>query len=467
MMNRTIRCSLLAVAIAIGAGAEARAGVSDGTTPIEIPIAMGYYGVDDQTQVFRGYFLPPGPGEILGVTLQDRNAQGSASGAFSGFDLDFFYVNKTGDLSDGSVTTIDTMTLTPGSIRTATTPRFEPTAWHPGPLFGTLVRNDNALIVDQPTATLESLDGRYIYGEQLSVDTSSGWVSLGDGGKIGLTIDPVSINNTFDPYYNVNGIDGAYLFIGDVGRKDEFADAVVTVLFQPDVDYSKVADAGGPYTLSTRQTAVRLDASKSDLPESELGWKYVWCIDGPQGLVLPATDSDTLVLPANTARLLGDGPHEVILLVAEGELGYATGKYYLDNAPLWIDTRNTAPSWGDPSAADLGDGGEGYTVHTGGYLELDASGSDPRSTGFVWRVLDLHGNVLDVWVEDTPYHFSDYYDLQYTLGSGAFTLELTVYDTAYNVLGRNTTELIINPEPATLALLGAGGTLLLRSRRRR
>jgi hypothetical protein len=72
----------------------------------------------------------------------------------------------------------------------------------------------------QNVATLSTVDGNYRYGAQpMTVNTSSGWVSLGDGGS--LTASTVPVDLSFFPTL--------YLMVGEVGKQVELADATVTI----------------------------------------------------------------------------------------------------------------------------------------------------------------------------------------------------------------------------------------------
>lgn len=168
-----------------------------------------------QTTVFRGLISNPSTLTVIpSIFITDATAKGGASGVFSGFDLDFAILDIDGDLS----TTYDqfrpssAQMVSIGGIRNPSP--YQPTSMHPGSLFG-LDKNGNVMDV----ASLGKNDANFAYGN-LTVNTSSGWVTIGDGGQIRLNYNNIALR----------GAQGMYLFLGEVGKKDEYSGGKVTVL---------------------------------------------------------------------------------------------------------------------------------------------------------------------------------------------------------------------------------------------
>ena len=166
---------------------------------VNIPITMEWDSVIGQTTVFRGDITVADASLIPEVLIVDGGLGGGSSGVFSGFDLDFLLFDSDGDFS----TTGDQITpltgeqteVFPGLQRPGIGPVgpvpsiYQPTLMHPGDLFGV----DEAGLIDHATATLGTLDTVYIPGYYLSVDSSNGWVSIGDDGEIVVSFDVVSL----------------------------------------------------------------------------------------------------------------------------------------------------------------------------------------------------------------------------------------------------------------------------------
>lgn len=138
------------------------------------------------------------------ITIKDASV-GGVDGVFSGFDLDFALIDRDGDYStkaDQVLPILELTKVTPGRVVNETSTRYIPTTTHPGILFG--LGADGTL--DNGVATLESGDGTY--GEILDVDTSSGWISIGEQGAIDLKFPLTPI----EPEGKV------FLFLGEVGN---------------------------------------------------------------------------------------------------------------------------------------------------------------------------------------------------------------------------------------------------------
>jgi len=242
-------------------GASSMAGVmGEGT----IPVDMSFYGQVGQTAVYRGYLNPAQVQVVTRVVVTDANSGGGADGVFSGFDLDFLSLDLDGNLvstSDQYRPRTWVATIVPGLVRDAATSVFQPTALHPGPLFGMNVNG----IVDAATATLGQRDGSYVYGPTLGVDTSHGWVSLGQGGQVAAAFCYIPVPPT-----------GMYVFAGDVGFSDEILGAHVSVQVPERLIYVNVPDAN--------QALVQLQAGDvaavtgTDLFGDAVSWR--WDLNG-------------------------------------------------------------------------------------------------------------------------------------------------------------------------------------------
>jgi len=169
------------------------------------PVTMSFSGYYGQTRVFEGNLNDLGLGVVTGVTITGGNT-GGADGVFSGFDTDFVVLDKDGDFSTKGDQILPfqtgTMTVTEGTIRSASLSAYQPTTAHPGKLFG--LNADGS--VDFATATIGTRDAFFrTVPLSLDVDHSSGWVTLGDGGSLTAAF-PDTVTGT-----------GLWLFIGEVG----------------------------------------------------------------------------------------------------------------------------------------------------------------------------------------------------------------------------------------------------------
>jgi hypothetical protein len=169
-------------------------------------VGMSLTGTDHQTSIWRADLSSLGSGTASVAVVLDGGGHGS-DGVFSGIDVDFVLLDRDGDLS----TTGDQVaplqnsstSVTPGTITNQQFSIYQPTASHPGALFG--LNLDGS--VDFATATLGTRDGFY-YPLSLTVDTADGWVSLGECGAL----------YTAFPTTCVDG--GLYLFVGEVGLNE-------------------------------------------------------------------------------------------------------------------------------------------------------------------------------------------------------------------------------------------------------
>lgn len=189
MMKKTLIAVLLGLT-SISAGA--------------VPLTFTNEGVDGQTTIFRAALGGIGLTQVGSASIVDSNSgTGGSPGVFSGFDLDFVFLDldgnyaTTGDRVFGSVFIFVT-----GAIRPTVNPDFQPTAGRPGPTSGSSAANT----INAGLATLNTRDGFFPAG--FNTDNVSGWLTLGDGGSLGVGFaSPVSITGT------------EALFVGEVGTQ--------------------------------------------------------------------------------------------------------------------------------------------------------------------------------------------------------------------------------------------------------
>lgn len=145
-----------------------------------IPLSMQYYGDSFQTRIYRGELSVIQASYFMDAVIYD-GADIGVDGVFSGLDIDFigwnFSANPAGAdpwiLPQESSSTY----VLPGSIINETTSPYQPTAAHPGKLFG--LNPDDS--IDFATATLGNGDA-YFDTSPIDPDTSAGYVCLGEGG---------------------------------------------------------------------------------------------------------------------------------------------------------------------------------------------------------------------------------------------------------------------------------------------
>lgn len=169
------------------------------------PVTMSFVQYDDQTRIFRGDLGGLGLGVVTGVTVTDKGTLGGEDGVFSGSDIDFLLLDADGDWSttgDRILPLVATATVTPGSVRNSLLSSYQPTALHPGKLFGLNTGGS----IDLAAATLAICDADFsVVPYPLAVDTSSGWVTLGDGGSLTAAFPQTTIGQHL------------WLFVGEVG----------------------------------------------------------------------------------------------------------------------------------------------------------------------------------------------------------------------------------------------------------
>jgi hypothetical protein len=171
----------------------------------------GETGVTNQTGVFRAD-LSNLNFEINSLTVVDSNSGvGGAPGEFSGFDLDGIKLSTTLITDASQINNLPSLDVFDFSNNgTLFTPGQERKPLD-APLFGSLLGN-----INNSVATLESFDANS------SPDNPFGFVSLGDGGKIGFNLKkPVQSNGSL------------YLYIGEAGNNGESASAHIVVSNTP------------------------------------------------------------------------------------------------------------------------------------------------------------------------------------------------------------------------------------------
>ena len=178
------------------------------------PLTFTNQGVVGQTTLFRAALGGTGLTSVGSVAITDSNSGvGGSPGVFSGFDLDFVFLDQdgsfatTGDRVFGSA-----FIFTTGTIRPTIDPAFQPTATRPGPTFGSSAANT----IDPALSTLNVLDG--FYPAVFNTDNVFGWLTLGDGGLLQVGFgSPVTITGS------------EALFLGEVGQSaGELANASAT-----------------------------------------------------------------------------------------------------------------------------------------------------------------------------------------------------------------------------------------------
>jgi hypothetical protein len=206
------RMLLLACAVSLSGAATAQAA--------NIPITMNWYDMIGQTTIFSAEVTMPSEGSIVEVLITDDGAGTGSSGVFSGFDLDFLVFDMDGDFStvDDQISPLTggQTAVIPGVQRKGINSIYQPTLMHPGALFGLTGLG----AVDDGTATLGTLDAQYVPGYYLSVDSSNGWISLGDNGQIRVSFPVVALGQG----------QTITLFIGEAGPRSEFGGGSVEIV---------------------------------------------------------------------------------------------------------------------------------------------------------------------------------------------------------------------------------------------
>ena len=184
-----------------------------------VPLVVTNEGVVGQTTVFRGALGGLGLTQLGSVSIVDSNSgTGGSPGVFSGFDLDFVFLDLDGSFATaGDRVFGSAFVFTTGTIRPTADPAFLPTAGRPGPTSGSSAANT----INPALSTLNTRDGSFPV--VFNTDNVSGWLTLGDGGSLLIG---------FAPSVTLSGTEA--LFFGEVGTDvGELIRANVTVSEQP------------------------------------------------------------------------------------------------------------------------------------------------------------------------------------------------------------------------------------------
>ena len=221
-----------------------------------------------QTSLFRADLSVTGIGSIRAVRITDNLSLRGSTGVFSGLDVDAVFFDADGDPTTtndrilphtGPDTYVDA-----GNVAIQNTSMYQPTAAHPGPLFG--LNPDGT--IDHDTATLSTIDTSFNQGvPQLTVDSSHGWVSVGDGG---------SLHATF-PLFTLTEEQSMYLFVGDAGPPEEDLGATVEVEFFSEFALYFFGLTSGSIYVGEGDT-INIDTSYLD--ETPNHATYYWDLDG-------------------------------------------------------------------------------------------------------------------------------------------------------------------------------------------
>lgn len=166
------------------------------------PLVVTQEGIIGQTTIYKASFGGSGAASVGTVVISDSNSQtGGSPGVFSGFDLDFLWLDVDGDFNTaGDRIGAAFYNFSTGTTRATADPNFLPTAGRPGPTFGSSAANT----IDPNLSTLGILDGDFTSG--VSTDLVFGWLTFGDGGVLKATFFPsVALNAN------------SALFFGEVG----------------------------------------------------------------------------------------------------------------------------------------------------------------------------------------------------------------------------------------------------------
>ncbi len=170
-------------------------------------VGMSFIDSAGQTAIWRGDLSSAGSGTVNVAIILDGIGTGGSSGVFSGVDVDFVIPDRDGNLATtgDQIKPIENSStyVTGGTIQNPVVSPYQPTATHPGVLFG--LNADGS--IDWDTATLDTRDGSY-NALSLMVDTSDGWVSLGECGAMHTALPTTCLDG------------GLYLFVGDVGLSE-------------------------------------------------------------------------------------------------------------------------------------------------------------------------------------------------------------------------------------------------------
>lgn len=169
-----------------------------------VPLTVTNEGVVGQTTVFRAALGGTGLTSVGSISITDSNSGvGGSPGVFSGFDLDFVFLDQDGSFATAGDRIFGSAFLfNTGAIRPTADSAFQPSATRPGPTFG----SSAADTIDPALSTLGVLDG--FYPASFNTDNVFGWLTLGDGGSLVVGFaSPVTITGS------------EALFLGEVGNQ--------------------------------------------------------------------------------------------------------------------------------------------------------------------------------------------------------------------------------------------------------
>ncbi len=209
------RCAALAM-VALGASVAARGDI--------VSLTVDYSMHIGQTAVFRADLTGFNLGTIRAVTILDANSRSGSSEMFSGFDLDFVYFDRDGDVRtvDDQIHLIQRLSFAiPGVARPA--PDGHPRYPSPPVLFGLGLDGS----IDHGKVALDARNAHFELDllNYIVLERSYGWVSLGDGGMITAGFPLISVGQG----------ESMFLCVGDVGppppggQADELSEGVIEV----------------------------------------------------------------------------------------------------------------------------------------------------------------------------------------------------------------------------------------------
>lgn len=169
---------------------------------LAIPVTVTNVGGQGQTTLFRASLGGLALTELGSVTISDSNSGiGGSAGVFSGFDLDFVFLDLDGNLATTDDRVFGSIfVFTTGAIRPTADPAFQPTVSRPGPTFG----SSAADTIDHDLSTLNVRDATF--PSAFTTSNSFGWLTLGDGGSLSIGFaSPIPLAGT------------EALFFGEVG----------------------------------------------------------------------------------------------------------------------------------------------------------------------------------------------------------------------------------------------------------
>jgi len=238
---------------------------------VPIPATMTEWGQEELTTLYCAD-LSHAEGTFESVTITDQDLRGGSSGVLSGFDVDFLFFDRDGDLAttgDRILPLADERTYMNrlGVQRKGDQSVYQPTDDHPGPLFG--LHEDGSICFG--TASLGVRDATYVPGPaNLTVDSCDGFLSLGDGGEIHVAF----------PLFYVEKDDPLFLFLGEVGQPDEMSDTLseVEVIVGEPIELLVGDDSNSPSCMLEPGESIMLNGSAAGDGDPVVSWW--WDLDG-------------------------------------------------------------------------------------------------------------------------------------------------------------------------------------------